>query len=446
MATASMLSMTVAETGVLVTVPDNDVARLMYYLNCVTVSLGLDILEDDLVDYKNYRWLSNARIELVFKSALFFSPNEFIDKLIFRDDDEIVTRTSTNEFCEVSVACDIVSIQRNVVIAGQVQNVTKVMFFRSVWLETYYTLPLLRTVLKSKHCVHCEGSDGMCKCEDCPRTSDSQCQPFLSFLIDSLSSTTISSSQPSSSQAVPARNPNSHQCVCDGCGKHEFQGIRYRCKICDDYDLCRSCYVDNVHNLSHRFMQIDRPGSSPIELAPRAVPPVRRPHTPAAPPREDPPPYNATSSDRASPSLYRNMTVSELKQYLRQYDVSYGDILDTETLSRRAWETHCDCMTLPELNRFLTENDISTSDCRDVTSRRQKAKDAFRAERPRLQEHDVVILTKLSRLELNGERAVVVDAHCGGGRAEVLIEESGTRIKVKFENLVVVQTMGRRYT
>jgi hypothetical protein len=143
------------------------------------------------------------------------------------------------------------------------------------------------------------------------------------------------------------------------------------------------------------------------------------------------------------------MTVSELKAYLQQYDVSCGDIRDKETLCRRAWETHCDCMTIPELNTFLAENNISTSDCRDITSRRQKAKDTFNrtsAEAPRFQEHDVVILRKLSRMELNGERGTVVNADCGCGRAEVLLEESATRIKVKFENLVLVQTTGRRHT
>jgi Zinc finger, ZZ type len=250
MATASM-SMTVTETSSPVVVPDDDVARLMYYLHCVTVSLGLDILEDDLVDYKNYRWLSHVRTELVFKSALWFSPDEFIDKLIFRDDDQIVTRTSSNKFCEVSVACDIVSLQRDVIIAGQVQNVTKVMFFKSSWLKTYYTHPLLRTVLKAKHCVHCKGMDGTCICDDCPRTSDSQCQPLLNLLIDSLRSTTISSPPLSSVTAIPTQSSNSHQCICDGCGSQTFQGTRYRCKVCDDYDLCRSCYVGNVHNLSH---------------------------------------------------------------------------------------------------------------------------------------------------------------------------------------------------
>jgi hypothetical protein len=414
-----MLSVSVAETGTSVVVPDNDVARLMYYLHCVTMGLGLDILEDDLVDYKNYRRLSRARTELVFKSALLFSPDELIDKLIFQDDDQIVTKTSANQFCRVSVACDIVSLQRDVVIAGKMQNATSVMFFRLSWLEKNYT------------------------------------QPLLNLLIDSMSSTAISSSPPSSVPVAVTQSSNSHQCICDRCGSQYFQGTRYRCKVCDDFDLCRACYVaDNAHDFSHGFMQINHLGSSPIELAPRAPAPVRAakvhhlPAPAAALPKRDPPPYSsATTSSTVSPVFYKNMTVSELKEYLQRHDVVCGDIREKETLSCRAWETHCDWMTVPELNTFLTQNNISTSDCRDITSRRQKAKDVFRtgAKTPCFQEYDVVILTKLSRMELNGERATVVKGDCGGGRVEVLLDGSDTRIKVKFENLMVVQTTNGRH-
>ena len=187
MATASMISMTISETGVPVVVPDNDLARLMYYLNCVTLGLGLDLLQDDIVNYKNYRQLSRARTEQVYRSALLFSPDELIDKLIFRDDDLMVAKTSSNKFCSVSVACDVVSLQRDVLVAGKMQNVTRVMFFKSSWLEKYYT------------------------------------DPLLSFLVDSMVTAAITSPPPSSAPPPP-QSSNLHRCRCDWCGVQNFQG------------------------------------------------------------------------------------------------------------------------------------------------------------------------------------------------------------------------------
>ena len=144
MATAASLSVNVTGTGVSTTVPDNDIARLMYYLNCVTVGVGIDLLDDDLVDYRNYRRLSVKRASLVLKFAQMLSPRELIDQLIFRDDEGEITGSSANEFCEINIACNIVSIQREAIIGGRVQNISKVMFFKSSWLDKNYYGPIRR--------------------------------------------------------------------------------------------------------------------------------------------------------------------------------------------------------------------------------------------------------------------------------------------------------------
>ena len=534
MATAASVSVNVTNTGVSVMVPNDDIARVMYYLNCVTVGLGLDLLQDDLVDFRNYSRLSLLRIALVLKTALEFGPDEFIDKLIFRDDEgEIVNGSSGNEFCDISVACGLVSLQQDVLIAGKVQNVTKVMFFKSSWLETFYTGPIARAALLfsgTQHCAHCKGEDGLCACTDCPRSTESQCQPLVNVLIDALSGTHISSRSTSPAPPAPVRSPNAHACncdgcrwewlegtryrctvcndydlcdkcyannhhdlshpfwridrpgstpiqldprsptahacICDGCRKQYFEGTRYRCTVCADFDLCWTCYAGNLHDLSHAFSQIDRPKSSPILLAPRARPvtPTPRPplpprrtggtNCPAAPPTSEPPPPYAMAT-ATSPFFYHEMPTSELKKYLFDRDVGCGDVLDRETLCRRVWEAHCDCMSVRELTAFLSENGISVADCRDIASRRERAKGAFEARRPapptptpvavpvmvvpeiRVQEHDVVTLTGLNRADMNGKRATVVQADCGGGRAEVRLEESGKLFKVKFANLAV---------
>ena len=47
-------------------------------------------------------------------------------------------------------------------------------------------------------------------------------------------------------------------------------------------------------------------------------------------------------------------------------------------------------------------------------------------------------LTGLNRAEMNGQLGTVVQADCGGGRAEVRLEETGKLFKIKFVNLAVV--------
>jgi sequestosome 1 len=46
--------------------------------------------------------------------------------------------------------------------------------------------------------------------------------------------------------------------VCDGCNG-AVVGIRYKCTVCKDYDLCQACEAKGVHK-EHAFAKISRPG------------------------------------------------------------------------------------------------------------------------------------------------------------------------------------------
>lgn len=83
----------------------------------------------------------------------------------------------------------------------------------------------------------------------------------------------------------PNMNPSSEKTedvhygvVCDGCG-NGIVGIRYKCSVCDDYDLCQTCEAKGgIHEPNHPFLKI----AKPIQSAGRGCP-YRRPWANAGP-------------------------------------------------------------------------------------------------------------------------------------------------------------------
>ncbi|XP_048872531.1 E3 ubiquitin-protein ligase MIB2 isoform X3 [Brienomyrus brachyistius] len=57
--------------------------------------------------------------------------------------------------------------------------------------------------------------------------------------------------------------------ICDSCKKHGIMGMRWKCKVCFDYDLCTQCYMNNKHDLSHAFERYETAHSQPVSLPPR---------------------------------------------------------------------------------------------------------------------------------------------------------------------------------
>uniref|UniRef100_A0A8D3A7Q0 E3 ubiquitin-protein ligase MIB2 n=1 Tax=Scophthalmus maximus TaxID=52904 RepID=A0A8D3A7Q0_SCOMX len=57
--------------------------------------------------------------------------------------------------------------------------------------------------------------------------------------------------------------------ICDSCKKHGIMGMRWKCKVCFDYDLCTQCYMNNKHDLGHAFERYETAHSQPVILAPR---------------------------------------------------------------------------------------------------------------------------------------------------------------------------------
>ncbi|ETO32960.1 hypothetical protein RFI_04147, partial [Reticulomyxa filosa] len=46
---------------------------------------------------------------------------------------------------------------------------------------------------------------------------------------------------------------------CDMCGACPIRGIRYKCSVCENYDLCEGCEASGKHHVTHPMVKITRP-------------------------------------------------------------------------------------------------------------------------------------------------------------------------------------------
>jgi len=51
---------------------------------------------------------------------------------------------------------------------------------------------------------------------------------------------------------------------CDGCGVHPIVGVRYKCTVCRDFDLCATCESKDLHPVSHALLKIKEAPRSDI--------------------------------------------------------------------------------------------------------------------------------------------------------------------------------------
>eukprot|EP01116_Phalansterium_solitarium_P018830 TRINITY_DN5112_c0_g1_i1.p1 TRINITY_DN5112_c0_g1~~TRINITY_DN5112_c0_g1_i1.p1 ORF type:complete len:627 (+),score=225.12 TRINITY_DN5112_c0_g1_i1:79-1881(+) len=61
--------------------------------------------------------------------------------------------------------------------------------------------------------------------------------------------------------------PTVHNALCNDCHT-QIIGIRYKCSICSDFDLCQNCYPKRGHNANHTFtehlLDIENPEKKPL--------------------------------------------------------------------------------------------------------------------------------------------------------------------------------------
>ena len=133
----------VQEKGVSVSIPNNDIAKCMYYLQCVCAVIDCDDANVHLfTNYRNYWALSDDEDEMVYKLCLMCSPDVFDDKVFLEN--ATLCGSSQNKFFEVSAVENIFGVVGSIFVAGRTRQVKKVMTYKMSWMRTFYLEPMAR--------------------------------------------------------------------------------------------------------------------------------------------------------------------------------------------------------------------------------------------------------------------------------------------------------------
>jgi len=91
--------------------------------------------------------------------------------------------------------------------------------------------------------------------------------------------------EPEHEEKVDVETVEHHGVRCDGCNAFPIVGVRYKCSVCPDYDLCSTCEAKQVHPMSHDLIMFKKPAAwAPRHFSEHPPFPVRvsflPPHSP----------------------------------------------------------------------------------------------------------------------------------------------------------------------
>ena len=122
------------------TVPNNDLAYLMYYLKCVFTVLKCNQFSN-LTNYNNFANLSDSDINQLMKLIKLFNPELMIKIKVFVLNEEL---DCSNRFFKITNESMNFHANQEIVIGGIVTNFSEIMVYRSKWLIDVYHSPLNR--------------------------------------------------------------------------------------------------------------------------------------------------------------------------------------------------------------------------------------------------------------------------------------------------------------
>ena len=143
-------SLDVKPIGRTVTVPDNNLARLMYYLNCVFSVIQYD-QNNKISDYQRYYNLNEEEKALVYTLAILFNPKIFISAGVFIVNPELLSDNNANEFFKITDERIGVHVNQEIMIGGRAIKVLKIMVCNFSWIERYYFSPLKNMIQEAEN-------------------------------------------------------------------------------------------------------------------------------------------------------------------------------------------------------------------------------------------------------------------------------------------------------
>ena len=134
-------SLDVKMIGRTVTVPDNKLAKLMYYLQCVFNVIQIDE-STRLTDFENYYDLTKEEEQTVLGLCALFNPKVMIELSLFIVAPELVPEGRRNQFYQLTDDRIGVHVNSEVVIGGRVIKVLEIMACTRNWLEANFYDPV----------------------------------------------------------------------------------------------------------------------------------------------------------------------------------------------------------------------------------------------------------------------------------------------------------------
>jgi len=129
--------------GTTVSVPNADIAKIMYYLDCIYTVI--DYNDNDINRYRNYsNWanMSDYEDRLIYLLALTLSPDELENKVFFEAPE--LCPTTNNQFYEIGQVRNRFVVAPSIIIGGRSRQVKKIMAYEPIWMRRNYYEPMAR--------------------------------------------------------------------------------------------------------------------------------------------------------------------------------------------------------------------------------------------------------------------------------------------------------------